>query len=241
MSAWRDRKLCSSWLLAVCCLALASAGCGEGQEPKAGSPAPAPPASAPATSEPTATATPVLRDALNLVVITMDTTRADALGAYGQALPTTPNIDRLARDGVLFEHVATAAPETLPSHSTIFTGKMPFAHGARANAGYILSDRNVTLAELLGSHGYATGVEIAAPVLRKETQVTQGFDHYRGTESPGVTLKSVDHPKGPNLQEYRPMRIGADITAGGIEFVNGEYLDHVQFAKLRSDLTERLP
>lgn len=68
----------------------------------------------------------------------MDTTRADALEVYDQDRATSPNIDRLARDGVLFEQATTSNPETLPSHTTIFTGKWPFTHGVRANAGYVL-------------------------------------------------------------------------------------------------------
>src|SRR5438552_14500153 len=66
---------------------------------------------------------------LNLVVITLDTTRADRLGPYGSRNVETPNLDRLAREGVVFEQAATAAPLTLPAHSSIFTGKSPPAHG----------------------------------------------------------------------------------------------------------------
>ncbi len=155
----------------------------------------------------------------NLLLITLDTTRADALGTYGQPLDTSPNFDRLAARGVLFEQVTTSNPETLPSHSTIFTGRWPYVHGVRANAGYLLAERNVTLAEVLRSHGYRTGAEIAAPVLRKETLVTQGFDHYRGTESPGVELKVVHYLQGHELEQKRPIRLGRDISARGIEFI----------------------
>ena len=155
----------------------------------------------------------------NVVVITMDTTRADALTAYGQPLPTSPAVDSLAARGALFEHVTTSHPETLPSHSTIFTGLWPYEHGVRSNAGYLLSDRNVTLAERLRDAGYVTAAEIAAPVLRRETQVTQGFDHYRGAESPNVELKVVRYTKGEVREDTREMRVGADITRKGIEFV----------------------
>src|SRR5262245_62610276 len=71
-----------------------------------------------------------------VVVITLDTTRADALGAYGQPLPVTPRIDALAANGVLFEQVAASTPSTLPSHATLFTGRQPFAHGVGSNFGY---------------------------------------------------------------------------------------------------------
>ena len=75
----------------------------------------------------------------NVVLITLDTTRADALGAYGQRLPTTPHIDRLAAEGVLFEQTLSAAPHTLASHASILTGRYPPAHGVRSNQGYRLA------------------------------------------------------------------------------------------------------
>ena len=156
---------------------------------------------------------------MNLVVITLDTVRADALGAYGQPRPTSPEIDRLAREGVLFEQVSTSQPETLPSHSTIFTGKWPFAHGVRANGGFVLSDRNVTLAERLRDAGYVTAAEVAAMVLRKETQVTQGFEHYRGPDSPNVEHKTLRYKQGPTKSQTEPVRPASDVTARGIEFV----------------------
>jgi arylsulfatase A-like enzyme len=166
------------------------------------------PASAPARST-----------APNLLLITLDTTRADALGTYGQPHPTSPSIDRLANGGVVFEQVLTSNPETLAAHSTLFTGKQPYVHGVRSNAGYVLSQRHVTLAEALRRAGYRTGAEVAAPVLRDETQVTQGFEHYRGAESPGVELKVVRFTKGKTLEKTQEMRVGADITARGIDFL----------------------
>ncbi len=160
----------------------------------------------------------------NLLLITLDTTRADALGAYGQERETTPNIDRAARKGVLFEDVTSSHPETLPSHSTIFTGKLPYAHGVRSNSGYLLSEHNVTLAEVLRDQGYRTGAEVAAPVLRSDTQVTQGFDHYRGAESDDAVLKVVHFrdQDGERQERTRTMRIGADIAERGIEFIQAD-------------------
>ena len=160
----------------------------------------------------------------NLLLITLDTTRADALGAYGQKRGTTPNIDRAAARGVLFEDVTTSNPETLPAHSTIFTGKLPYAHGVRSNSGYVLSERNVTLAEVLRDRGYRTGAEVAAPVLRRDTQVTQGFEHYRGAESEDVTLKVIHYhdERGEAQESTRPMRVGADIARRGIEFLQAD-------------------
>src|SRR5258705_327451 len=77
---------------------------------------------------------------LNLIVITLDTTRADRLGCYGYRDVATPHIDELAGQGTLFEQAHSAVPLTLPSHSSIFTGKYPPAHGVRDNGGYFLSE-----------------------------------------------------------------------------------------------------
>ena len=78
----------------------------------------------------------VSTQALNLVIITLDTTRADFLGAYGSRDVETPALDRLAREGVLFEQAMTSAPLTLPAHSTIFTSRFPPEHGVRDNGGF---------------------------------------------------------------------------------------------------------
>jgi len=120
----------------------------------------------------------VKRDALNLVVITLDTTRADRIGAYGRANAGTPHLDALAADGVVFDHASTAAPITLPAHSSLFTGRFPPQHGVRDNGGYFLNDNERTLAEVLKARGYATGGFIAAYVLDSKWGIAQGFDTY---------------------------------------------------------------
>jgi arylsulfatase A-like enzyme len=162
---------------------------------------------------------PVTRRKPNLVLITLDTLRADALGAYGQSANTSPTIDRLASEGVLFERVASSNPETLPSHATLLTGRWPYTHGVRANAGYVLAERNVTLAEQLGAQGYATAAEIAAPVLSNTTGITQGFGSYRGPDSPGVKLKRVADATNPKNSHATKTRVGSDVSARGIEFI----------------------
>jgi len=149
----------------------------------------------------------------------LDTTRADALGAYGQPLPTTPALDRLAASGVLFEQVMSSHPETLPSHATIFTGKWPYGHGVRSNAGYLLSQRQVTLAEVLRRHGYRTGAEIAAPVLREQTGITQGFEHYRDLDGPGIERKVVRYKTGEVREEEHDIRTAKNISDRGIDFL----------------------
>ena len=115
---------------------------------------------------------------LNLVVITLDTTRWDRLGAYGDTTAATPNLDRLASEGVLFEEAIAAAPLTLPAHSTIFTGLLPPRHGVRDNGGYVLGDSHVTLASLLKKGGWGTGAFVGAFVLDSKWGLNQGFDTY---------------------------------------------------------------
>jgi arylsulfatase A-like enzyme/Flp pilus assembly protein TadD len=156
---------------------------------------------------------------LNVVLVTIDTMRADALGSYGQMLPSTPNLDRLAADGVRFDQVVTSAPSTLPSHATILTGRQPYVHGARSNSGYVLAHENVTLAEALGSNGYATGAEVAAQVIGERTQLDQGFDFYRDLESFDIVRKSIATPGEDAESKDLPEREASDITRRGIEFL----------------------
>jgi arylsulfatase A-like enzyme len=121
----------------------------------------------------------VSRSDLNLVVITLDTTRADHLGAYGFQSISTPNIDGLARDGVLFVQTSTAAPLTLPAHASLYTGRFPFGHGVRDNGDFALDPRHTTLAEVLKQHGYDTGAFVSSVVLASSRGLNQGFDSYR--------------------------------------------------------------
>ena len=161
----------------------------------------------------------------NLVVITMDTTRADALGTYGQSLPTSPELDRVATEGVVFESVSSSSPETLPSHSTLFTALYPFDHGVRSNAGYRLDEANLTIAEILSARGYATAAEVASAVLRQPTGIDQGFAHYRDPTSGDVDLETREETADAGHQETSYVRVGADITRRGIEFLRARRSD----------------
>ncbi len=116
--------------------------------------------------------------ALNVVVVTLDTTRADRLGCYGFGGVATPHIDALAREGVVFDASTATVPLTFPSHSSIFTGLVPPHHGVRDNGGFFLGEEQVTLAERLREAGFATGAFVAAWVLEKKWGLAQGFDHY---------------------------------------------------------------
>lgn len=114
----------------------------------------------------------------NVLLITVDTLRADRLGCYGYSAAETPAIDRLAADGVLFERAETSAPITLPAHVSILTGTYPAYHGVRNNGVYRLGPRAVTLAEVLHDHGYHTGAVISGYPLVTRFGLSQGFDAY---------------------------------------------------------------
>ncbi|PWB74713.1 MAG: hypothetical protein C3F15_07375 [Holophagae bacterium] len=115
---------------------------------------------------------------LNVVVITLDTTRADHVGCYGYSGATTPRIDALAAEGTLFESCLTPVPITLPSHTTILTGTYPPHHGVRDNAGFEVPDHVTTLAEVLAARGYLTAAFIGAFPLDSQFRLDQGFQLY---------------------------------------------------------------
>jgi choline-sulfatase len=120
---------------------------------------------------------PAPRD-LNVVVVTLDTLRADRLGCYGFRGVETPNIDAVASEGVLFEQATSTAPITLVSHSSIFTGLIPPHHGVRDNGGFFLEEKTTTLAERLKESGWTTGAFVGAWVLDSKWGLNQGFDVY---------------------------------------------------------------
>ncbi len=114
----------------------------------------------------------------NLLLISMDTTRADHLGAYGRSEARTPAIDALAARGFLFRRHLSPAPVTLPAHSSLFTGLTPPAHGARDNGSFVLPPEQVTLAEVLREAGYRTSAFVGAFPLTARFGVDQGFEHF---------------------------------------------------------------
>jgi arylsulfatase A-like enzyme/Tfp pilus assembly protein PilF len=120
----------------------------------------------------------VERPALDVVVITIDTLRADHLGCYGYASIQTPSIDQLARGGVRFTHAYTPVPITLPAHTALMTGEFPPATGVHDFSGNRLPPTAVTVAKVLRSHGYTTGAFIGSAVLDSRFGLNQGFDMY---------------------------------------------------------------
>lgn len=137
---------------------------------------------------------------LSLLIITLDTTRADRIGAYGFTDIETPNLDRLASEGVLFEQAESVAPLTLPAHSSIFTGRFPPDHGVRDNGGFYLGDEQVLLAEMLRDAGLRTGGFVASFVLDSKWGIAQGFDDYFDDfdlkKGAGRALNEIERPAG---------------------------------------------
>jgi choline-sulfatase len=115
---------------------------------------------------------------LDVLLITVDTLRADALGAYGNAKGATPWMDRLAAQGAVFRQAHAHNVVTLPSHSNILSGRHPFEHGVRDNAGFRFPRGMDTLATLLKDHGYRTGAFVSAFTLDSRFGLDRGFDVY---------------------------------------------------------------
>ena len=113
-----------------------------------------------------------------IILISIDTLRSDHLPAYGYSKISTPAIDALRSDSILYEHAYSHCPLTLVSHASMFTGLLPSEHGARDNTGYELKKDVKTLAEMVKAKGYATGGAVSAIVLRGETGIRRGFDFW---------------------------------------------------------------
>jgi arylsulfatase A-like enzyme/predicted Zn-dependent protease len=124
------------------------------------------------------------RQRLNVVLITFDTSRADAFGIYGSRTGATPAVDNLGREGVVFAQASATVPLTLPSHASLMTGTFPPYHGIRENGGHALSPRLTTLAQSLREHGYRTGAFVGAYVVDARWGLNHGFDMYSGSFDP---------------------------------------------------------
>jgi arylsulfatase A-like enzyme/Flp pilus assembly protein TadD len=131
----------------------------------------------------------------NVIIIMIDTLRADHLGCYGYKQIQTPNIDALARSAARFTHAYTPVPITLPAHTALFTGSFPMATGVHDFAVNRVPASAVTLAEVLRQNGYATGAFIGAPVLDSRYGINQGFETY------------FDHFDFSHLEESKADRI----------------------------------
>jgi len=146
---------------------------------------------------------------LNVLLITLDTTRADRLGCYGHSAAQTPFLDQLARKGVLFERAYAPVPLTLPSHASMLTGLYPPEHGLRNNGQAALPQGLPTLATELQSAGYETGAFVAAFVLDHKFGLQRGFDTYDDD------LSQSD----PSLHGHHQYRDGSLVVDAALEWL----------------------
>ncbi len=153
----------------------------------------------------------------NVVIITLDTTRADHLACYGYPRPTTPRIDELASEGTVFDRCLSPVPVTLPSHATIFTGTYPTFHGVRDNAGFELPEQMTTLAEVLNGRGYSTAAFIGAFPLDSRFKLDQGFRVYDDDVRPpsGDSLG-----RAPADQLFYEERKADDVTEAALTWLD---------------------
>lgn len=113
-----------------------------------------------------------------VILITVDTLRADHLSLYGNHSVHTPALDDFAHSATVFDNAFSNCPLTLPSHATLLSGLLPPHHGVRDNGAFTLNATHATLATMLKERGYATGASVSAYVLRRETGLARGFDAY---------------------------------------------------------------
>ena len=136
------------------------------------------------------------REARNVVVVTIDTLRADHLACYGYDRIKTPNIDQLARTGVRFANATTPVPITLPAHTALMTGQYPMATGMHDFSGNMLASGTMTLAGLLHGHGYSTAAFIGSAALDSRFGLNQGFetyyDHFNLGHSKEIHLDQIE-------------------------------------------------
>ena len=113
-----------------------------------------------------------------VIIISVDTLRADHLPAYGYRKVKTPAIDALAADGVVFDRAYAHATETLPAHVSLLSGRLPFETGVRGDEGFVVKHGERLLPQLLRERGYATAAIVSTPHLGKDTGIGQGFDFF---------------------------------------------------------------
>lgn len=147
----------------------------------------------------------------NVLFITLDTTRADHIGGYGDARAETPNLDRLIASGIRFDQAISAAPLTFPSHASIFTGLLPLHHGVRNNGAATLPEEIPTLASELSRNGYRTGAFVGSFVLDRRFGLAHGFDQYDDE------IERDPQAGGNGLDAERPGRIVVDRATAWLE------------------------
>jgi arylsulfatase A-like enzyme len=158
------------------------------------------------------TVTPRVAPPVGVVVITLDTTRADRLSPYGFMNVSLPHLERLAREGVVFDQATSVAPLTLPAHTSLFTGLLPPNHGVRDNADPPLEETQTTLAETLLARGFRTGAFVGSVVLDPDRGLKQGFEQYEGVD--------VADGQTPDRRQRRADQVIADAVHW-LDTING--------------------
>jgi len=151
----------------------------------------------------------VYRDA-PVILISIDTLRADHLASYGYRNGDTPVLDGLGRDGIVFDDLYSHCPLTLPSHSSLLTALLPTHHGVRDNIGFRLGATGETIADRFKTAGYATGAAVSTYVLRHQTGIARGFDFYDDAIEVAGTGESLS-------DSQRDGRLSVDALAAWID------------------------
>ena len=162
----------------------------------------------------------------NLLIITLDTTRDDHIGAYGYEKAITPNIDELAKEGTLFENCYSPVPLTLPAHCTLFTGKHPLGHKVRNNGTYFLVEDHMTLAEKFKMEGYLTYAVISSYVLMSKFGLNQGFDFYDDSLNVGKLVHDYDSEIKADLVYDKFNEVLSKTDAGRCKVVKVECFEN---------------
>jgi arylsulfatase A-like enzyme/Tfp pilus assembly protein PilF len=149
-----------------------------------------------------------------IVLVSIDTLRADHLGVYGYRGGATPVLDRLARAGIVFDRAYSHVPLTLPSHASLVTGRLPLHHGVRDNIGYAVGAAEPTLASRLKAAGYATGGAVSAYVLRRQTGIARGFDFFDDALTMAGTGESLSETQRDGAQTVDALARWVDEHAG---------------------------
>ena len=155
----------------------------------------------------------------DVVLVTLDTFRADAAGFAGNKRVSTPNLDHLAAEGIVFTQAHAHNVVTLPSHANILTGLYPYEHGVRDNQGFRLSDSIPTLATLLKAKGYATGAFIGGFPLDSRFGLSRGFDVYDERYLEGLGSDQFVFPERRAADVVAAARTWFDGAAGHPRFL----------------------
>jgi len=134
-------------------------------------------------------------DDLNVLLVTLDTTRADRVGCYGYKKAKTPNLDFLAANGVMFSNAYCQVPLTLPSHCSLLTGTYPLYNQVHNNGFYYLDHSHLTLAEVLREEGFKTAAFVSSFTVDSRFGIDQGFDSYDDTFDADEILKNFRSEK----------------------------------------------